>query len=118
MVKAGEEATTNMIKVVVDRKKWYRGEREDSMLLLTNGKMCCIGFLARVLKYKPKDIRDIATLEGTAQTTIQEQFIGANEGNLGRAYEINDDSTISDSVREKELKQIGKKMGVRFIFKN
>ena len=107
-----------MIKVVVDRKKWYRGEHEYSMLLFTNGKMCCIGFLARVLKYKPKDIRDIATLEGTAQTTIQEQFIDDNGGNLGKAYEINDDPTISDSVREKELKQIGKKMGVRFIFKN
>ena len=107
-----------MIKVVVDRKKWYRGKCEDSLLLLTNGKMCCIGFLARVLKYKPKDIRDIATLEGTNQTTIQEQFIDDNEENLIKAYGINDDTTISDSVREKELKQIGKKMGVRFIFKN
>ena len=107
-----------MIKVVVDRKKWYRGEREDSMLLLTNGKMCCIGFLARVLKYKPKNIRNIATLEGIVHTTIQEQFIDDNEENLNKAYNINDDVTISDSVREKELKQIGKKMGVRFIFKN
>ena len=117
MVKAGE-ATTNMIKVVVDRKKWYRGDRGDSMLLLTNGKMCCIGFLAKVLKYKPKDIRDIPTLEATDKTTIQEQFIDDNEENLSEAYGINDDPTISDSVREKELKQIGKKMGVRFIFKN
>ena len=118
MVKAGEEATTNMIKVVVDRKKWYRGDRVHSLLLLTNGKMCCIGFLARVLKYKPKDIRNIATLNGTAQIAIQEQFIDDNEENLNKAYGINDEPTISDSVREKELKQIGKKMGVRFIFKN
>lgn len=109
-----------MIKVVVDRKKWLRGKGDlNSALLLKNGKMCCIGFLARVLNYKPKGIRGICILEDTAPVLAEQQkFIDENMDALSDAYGINDDMDITDTVREKELRRIGKEMGVRFVFKN
>lgn len=107
-----------MIKVVVDRKKWYRGKGSDSSgLLLNNGKMCCIGFLARRLGCKPREIRDRPTLmmvDRLAVTLLLDKYRDI----IDDAYQTNDDQEIDDKARERELKVYGKEMGVNFVFKN
>lgn len=104
------------IKVTVDRKKWYRGQsHEYSKLLLDNGKMCCIGFLARELGCKPKETRNQATL---ALVDSAHEFHDTYDDILASAYEVNDNPDITDDQREKELTRLGKKMHVLFSFTN
>jgi hypothetical protein len=109
---------TNMIKVVIDRKKWYRGQGDlTSCLLLSTGKMCCIGFLAKKLGAKPGEIRNTKILEDTTKPSLL-SFASENDSVLTIAYEVNDDEQIDDKEREASLKEIGKEMGVQFTFKN
>lgn len=104
-----------MIRVIVERKRWMRGTG-NGKLLGQNGKMCCIGFLARRLGCAPKDIRDIGTLV-EVESPKTAQFSGSHQEMLEAAYNANDDEGVTDITREKELKQVGKKMGVQFVFK-
>jgi len=110
------EDITNMIKVQVNRKKWFRGQQEGSRLLLMNGKMCCIGFLARELRFKPKNIRNVTTLCSVSSDRAY-NFVDAHEDALSQAYVVNDQPDIDNVTREKELKKVGERMGVQFIFK-
>lgn len=103
-----------MLTVRVVKSKWFRGKKEGSMLLTRDNKMCCIGFLARRLGARPKDIRGVATLEGTSHTKCLD--FDAGTLSLGNAYETNDDEKIDDTERIQKLRVLGRKMGVKFVF--
>lgn len=106
-------ATTNT-QVIVKRSKWYRGKgSEDSYLLLRGGKMCCIGFLARAFGCTRKDILLKNVIE---YVPSQESWSLTHDRTLSKCYDINDDDTITEAKRERELKALGKKMGVQFTF--
>ena len=110
-------AITKPIQVEVVRKKWYRGKGgDDSRLLCESGQMCCIGFLARRLGYKPREIRDVSTLVDTEDYLKVDSFAYEQDSILCDCYEVNDDTAISDATRERKLTALGKKMGVRFTF--
>lgn len=105
-----------MIAVVIDRKKWYRGQGSETSCLLTrNNKMCCIGFLARVLGYTPKVIRYRAELE---LVDPRDEFTYKYSPILQLAYIANDNPTITEGEREKSIKQYGRNMDVHFSFIN
>lgn len=107
-----------LLKVIVNRKRWYRGQGSDySCLLLPNNKMCCIGFLARSLGCKPREIRESTTLS-TVDTEVSSNFADAHDTSLSSAYYINDDKDIKDNTRERKLITLGKRMGVQFQFIN
>lgn len=107
-----------LLKVVVNRKRWYRGHGDGhSALLLSNNKMCCIGFLARELGCTPKDIRCQATLDDVG-TSISYDFASIHVSILNRAYDVNDRTAIADDKRERMLITLGKQMGVQFQFIN
>ena len=107
-----------MHTVVINRKKWLRGE-QNSKLRKPNGKKCCIGFLATALGATNRQITNISTLEEICGSN--KRYIDFNMNYsypLAEAYDTNDDSSINDTVREKKLRTIGKQMGVRFQFIN
>ena len=109
---------SKLLRVEVSKKRWYRGECERSMLRLANGKQCCIGFLARKLGAKVKDIYGVSTLEDMSGDVLScFDFRYKFDDQLDEAYVTNDAEEISDIERMKRLKIIGKKMGVQFIFK-
>lgn len=109
-----------MLKVVVDKKRWLRGHNPNGDTALyrpDDGKMCCIGFLARKLGCKVSDIRAKAWLNGV-ETNKAQEFSESNATQLEEAYEVNDDEELTDSGRIKKLRSIGNEMGVRFVFTN
>lgn len=108
-----------MIKVKVDRKKWYRGQGHDkSCLLLPSGEMCCIGFLAVELGCQTDDIQELTVLEEEVLPNDHNRFASIYEDPLNDAYTVNDSEKIDDTVRESQLQQLGKLMNVKFTFIN
>lgn len=115
----------------IDRAIWHRGMGgAGSSLLTPMGTQCCLGFYARALGYKKAEIVDIdspETLVGTwgeggfdnlfpetvldrgAATPLNTLWVTA-------AILTNDDSTISDRDREKELKAHFAKIGIKLVF--
>lgn len=113
-----------MIRVVVNKRRWLRGDDENSKLLrVKDNKMCCIGFLARELGCKRKDIAEVGMLCGVkteAAQAFNRDYGLSGTGYmtpLDKAYEVNDDTDLNDKERMRQLREIGKEMGVRFVFK-
>lgn len=107
-----------MIKVVVNMKQWLRGEGNQVSYLrrATDGKQCCVGFLARKLGATVKDITRKKILNEVS--TPSTKTMAANEWEtLDELYEINDDQNIKDAERMAAIRSEGRKMGVRFTFK-
>ena len=105
-----------MHTVIINRKTWLRG-KVDSELRKPNGKKCCIGFLASTLGAKNKEITGVSVL-ADMYNNVCLSFSSEHSTPLSEAYEANDDLNMNDREREKELRTIGKAMGVRFRFIN
>ncbi len=118
--------TARMIVVTVDRKTWYRGKGDrGSRLRRPDGQQCCIGFLAKRLGATDHDILNMKTLLQLTNVKKDEPtvtgcatFMNGASNYLPAAYETNDRKLMTGKEREKELKELGKKMGVRFKFIN
>src|SRR5678815_713843 len=107
---------SKLLRVEVSKKRWYRGKSKGSMLRLAGGKQCCIGFLARKLGAKVRDIQGASTLEYvTNHIPSCFNFSCKFDHVLALAYETNDNEKIKDVERIRELKALGKEMGVQFI---
>ena len=110
-----------MITTVVSRKRWLRGGNVASKLRNAKGKMCCLGFRAKVGGAK---VADILALSYPACLLdpfrfFTRAFVNKNGYDTAlciKATEVNDDEKISDSEREKKLRAIFKKMGERIKF--
>lgn len=117
-----------LIKVVIDRKRWYRGKGDlgNSMLRTPSRKQCCLGFACRVLgakakdilgKAMPDDVSDDIDLPGLVVPALFSS--GKNSSHFSsRAAIINDDMDISDRSRESKLRALAKASGFRFQFIN
>lgn len=104
-----------LLTVKVVKSKWHRGDYYNSALRFKDGKQCCIGFLARALGANVSEILNIDILENV-ETIKCEAFSSEFDNQLSSAYSINDSPSITDTMRIKQLKVIGKKMGVKFVF--
>jgi hypothetical protein len=106
-----------MVQVTVDRENWLRGEGDCRSYLLReeDQKMCCIGFLAKVLGADEGHILQASTL---SQVSVNEarEFVWKHESILGDAYQVNDQEGLDDAKREAKLIELGKKMDVEFTF--
>lgn len=115
--------------LTIDRRKWGRGVEGDGKLLhraddeIDAGKMCCLGFYARVCGLTSRQIVDRAMPTGvsaTAQKLLPDWLLlGTRMGKLPDVSflaHINDDSTISDKVREKKITEIFAKHGIKVEF--
>ena len=107
-----------MLNVAVDRNTWHRGKGlKGSRLLRPDGKKCCIGFLGIELGVCKKELLGLKVL-GEVEVGAIETFSLKHEIRLMRAYETNDDTKITEAVREARLIDIGQGMNVNFSFIN
>lgn len=105
-----------MLKVVVDRQKWYRGQGpKESKLLRTDGQMCCVGFACKAARLTDAQIEDWAT--------VQEKFIkkapalsGFLDNRAAGLYSMNDTKHLPDPIREQQIYELGQQIGLDFSF--
>ncbi len=122
-----------MIKVTVHESNWYRGRGGDeSRLLLAGsynndsheGKMCCIGFLARACGVEDQEMLDVPATDGLdnvpegmgwmVEYGSEGECMSSDEAN--RIYAMNDRDDISDVERKSELKRLLAAHGVDMEF--
>lgn len=121
------------MKYTIDRTKWLRGEGSMvSDLLREDGKMCCLGQIAKQCGLKPKELRNTASPMSLDQKPA-EKFRKAlpwllkvdkvdaefeNTHICGVAMEVNDREKLSDAKREARLTAIFAKRGIELEFIN
>lgn len=112
--------------VTIKRSKWLRGASEAFLRNPDTGKMCCLGFLARKVGLSTRQINDKREPEDLTQcitglTKILNDFVSEvpfleNTNICVDLMSTNDDTTIDDKIREKQIKDLGKGIGVTFKF--
>lgn len=113
------------MKFTVKRSKWKNARsftEEETRLLNREGHMCCLGFVAKQCGAKNKDIQYESTPASIEKIPERLQGIFVYEGYRSNtplsveAMAINDDATITNSVRERKLKSLFKKYGHEIEF--
>lgn len=114
------------IKVVVDRRYWFRGSWSGSFLLRNDGQKCCLGFACEALGVPTEDLIQQATpvsLRSHFDTIARliERYYDGDDTAVDRpatnlAMNLNDDPTITDADREARLIALGPKLGLEFVF--
>lgn len=130
-----------MKTLVLDNETWCRGTsgEETSALLNINGKMCCLGFLAKQCGASDEQIYDklmpnqASSFGGRFETCLKPSY-WSNLGNvnfpkgliskdgsdseLGNSIAvINDDNEIDDKTRIKKLNSKFKRLGYKLVLK-
>jgi hypothetical protein len=121
-----EKVLGDVKSFTVDRSKWIRGQgNEKSYLLLEDGSMCCLGFYGEACGVDRHRLLDrtspsnILTIGSPPWDTI---LIHVHpQGRVDTApcidlMTINDDTSISDDVRELRLTEIFKQIGIEVVF--
>src|SRR5271165_6966019 len=113
-------------KLVIDESKWYRGKGSDkSKLRNGRGMMCCLGFYGLACglenrdisgKSEPSDCLSLDDPKFPDWLTNKEVYSG-NTSDCCVLMEINDEKSITDSSRKKQIKEIFAKHGVTVSFK-
>lgn len=118
------------LTVVVDRKRWGRGNPKNTALLCRfTDKQCCLGFACRAMGFSRGDILG----EGNPSDLVEwNEYRSAPSlviPGLTKAKEVdntricnalmktNDTDKLSDSRRERRITELGKRIGLRFVFK-
>lgn len=114
-----------MKTLVIDKSQWYRGMIESSMLRRpSDGKMCCLGFYALSCGLSKDAIttrRAPSEVDSWDTNLIKVTPSGTriNSSLCCRLMRYNDDdSGISDAVRQKRLRILFKRLGVKVVFKS
>lgn len=110
-----------MLKLVIDRKTWLKGEGSNkSALLRSDGKMCCLGFLAIKNGASRKSIMEIPEPRDILETKcwgLTRKMRDNDNIHGDMLMIINDRIIMSDESREKQLKEEFEKLGVSVSFK-
>lgn len=140
MSKTKQSKSPKLLKVVVDRREWFRGRGGDfSNLLTISGRMCCIGFACLAAGIPKNRIRNepvVGTIspwfdgpdrevpfKDPDRITIEVEGLSEILWN-GKAktqftaYEINDSEELTDAEREEVLIKLGPQLGLEFEFIN
>lgn len=122
-------------ELVIDRKRWLRGEEKSALVRKFDKKMCCLGFLGRACGIRRKDMVAVARPERlNSSSDIKKwpawlvSFIEMpawqdadyfDTGRLGQQLmSLNDNQEISDKMREYKLKRKFKSVGLEVEFIN
>lgn len=136
---------TKPVKVIIDRKKWSRGDLAYNALLVGRktieegkaqfesgdstgsipklGYMCCLGFVCLTLGVTVRAARNSPLPEDTNKLleglTEKDPYGGVRNSNFSQyAARINDDGAITEKERELKLKALAQKNGFIFQFIN
>lgn len=110
----------------VDCNKWLRGEMISS-LLVSSGKMCCLGFYAKACGVEDSDLMNTATparLYAKCNIELEGLTSVMDEGHLRDnrltqlAVSYNDDRHISDELRISSLTRVFNDLGIKVTFIN
>jgi hypothetical protein len=120
-----------MIKVTVDRGRWLRGVGSETSMLLreSDGRMCCLGFVALALGKTEDQIRGYAAPGspvrdnrgvkvgfGTVLLDLCPKGHLSEPAPIAQAMEENDDTSISDEIREERLIPLLAEVGIELEF--
>jgi len=122
-----------MRNFVIDRSKWRCGDfgqnakgLGDTSLLNKEGYMCCLGHIARQLKWPKDKILERGCPDGVCLDSLhvnksvllsKDDDHGWFDSDFTRlAIEINDDNDLSQKTRERRLVRLGKKYGLNITF--
>jgi hypothetical protein len=129
-------STKNEIKVLgdvksftIDRKRWYRGMNFGSALLKQNGKMCCLGFYAKACGLPNKMLCDVETPADVMECAVYLDHCNtewatklvkreSDTDTTQRIVYVNDDTTLTDTIREKRLIALFKRINIAVKFVN
>lgn len=113
-----------MLKVIVDRQRWYRGHGAAvSRLLIVYpshkediGKMCCLGFACLAAGLKPEQIagKGVPT---DISGPLPKAFEAVTDGYCGLVG-TNDRHGMDEELRERDIKRLGLQVGLDFEFIN
>jgi len=118
------------MKLVIDRKRWLRGEGSEGSMLLRSidDKMCCLGFYGIACGLTPERIRDAETPSDVPVQSFKKSIdsIWGNGDWLFKNYTssadcealmgANDDEHSSDQAREDRIKEVFAKHDVEVEF--
>ena len=119
-----------MKKLIIDRKKWYRGRgTAESRLRLKNGTMCCLGFYAlscgktedeildkSYLLTEEYDMYSLPTTEEAEWLNSELEYPYCSTSRL--LGFTNDDVDLKEEDREQQISEIFAKNGVEVEFVN
>lgn len=111
-------------KLVIDRKKWLRGDPANAKLFRsTDGKMCCLGFDLLDRGFTVDQISDKGTPRSVyySGAPIADLVIGAgviNSTVCRNLMTFNDDDDLTDDEREAGISRLFRTIGVKVEFIN
>lgn len=117
------------LKVVVKRSRWLRGghngkgEAAASYLRDMEGHMCCLGFACRAARIPVSEITHVCTpsaltsrirIPASLEGLIREGYLDSSgcDALMGR----NDRPKQHPKSKEKEITELGRKVGIEFSF--
>ena len=103
----------------VSRRRWLRGDLHDSSLhRKSDHKQCCLGFLAREAGCSLNAIKGLGTPSELKDIRLKKlvDVNGYDTPTCDKLIEVNDDPSFSDKIREKKLKSLFKRIGVKVNF--
>ncbi len=121
-----------MKTLIIDRKKWLRGEgdSESYLLRLSDEKMCCLGIYLEscgIERARLLNRASPAALSASTMETFPEEakwLICTNglrfrhPNKVSKLMEINDESSFSEEEREVEISEIFLENGIKVEFIN
>ena len=97
----------NKVSFQVSRSKWLRGEGYENTFLLRekDGKMCCLGFLAMSLGNSTKRLKNTPSPCEGMNFPKTLSYKNGNTKQCALIQQINDDKSVTDQERERDLKR-------------
>ena len=116
-----------MMKLVIDRERWLRGEgaEESKLLRSRDGKMCCFGFLLTGAGMRPGQIVNRSTpVDATGSVLSGQLPASCGWTTQGRsltkdcltAMQVNDATDVDDATRERLIGNTFRAHGIDVTF--
>jgi hypothetical protein len=128
------EDKVKLVTVRVNRKRWLRAKKQKEEIFSSylyrpcDGKMCCLGFACRAVGMSVKDIHGQLRpgnvgdqLRATSLRGLVNPKTTDNDSRVAqRMMDLNDalPKGMTPTARERKLRELGKKAGIRFVFFN
>lgn len=110
-----------MKKLIIDRKRWIRGESNSCLLRESDSRMCCLGFYSRSCRIPASRILNKNSPADLCKLPNQMKWLAEDGSNTMEAHQLikfNDNRNYSLPEREAGIKAIFAKHDVEVTFIN